>query len=420
MFGKRFNILPINVIVIGCGGTGSRVVPLIAQYMSTLPTLMTPTLTLIDGDDVEAKNLSRQNFISEDVGQMKSTVLAQRYGEAYGINVISIPKFYNMSVEVELTNSINPQDAWFTFLYKELRASGVDDSVINLVTDRPQIIISCVDSIPARLSIFTDIVNDSYCRRGYRRSGYLDKGLECSGVLNRVIIDAGNENTYGQVRIFNPVFVSRDEVTKVGTVNKVDKYIRDNNLVIANPNEVIDVPFLPIPFGAYARALVNVSAADRSCADLDQTMAVNVQMAIGIFQMYQNLAMNHPFKYHTWYYDIHNGNSQDRINMGYLERSCFTLESSYGNEFCPLGKPGDVLTGTYTGDDPFLIEFNKLPGTVRDVFNMIAEDHAGYTLNSKRFFDHMRLLMKVAFDDGRITKCDEAIMAIIRGKAVTA
>ena len=42
---------------------------------------------LVDFDIIETANLYRQNFVEEDLGQYKSTVLARRYGAHFGVDI---------------------------------------------------------------------------------------------------------------------------------------------------------------------------------------------------------------------------------------------------------------------------------------------------------------------------------------------
>lgn len=407
MFSKRFNIIPLNVILIGCGGTGSRVVPLITQYLSTFPEILAPTFTLIDGDDVEPKNLARQNFIQEDVGRMKAEVLAERYGEAYGVNVVAINKFYNMVPEIEVTKETKPELAWNRFLEKNLREIGVTDQILQNITKRPQVIISCVDNVVARMNILMDIM----CSRSLSRNQWKSNRFQCDGITNNVIIDAGNENTYGQVRIYNPMPVSHPrlgaasgEETKLEGIRKLV-----DDLIPTTIGNTIDVPFLPIPIGAYARSLVNASVADRSCADLDQTMAVNVQMAIGIFQMFQNLAMNHPFRFHTWYYDIHHGNSQALIDLDYFKETFCITTNAEGNDYQPI-------TGDMGPNSPYLQAYAKLSQGLQSLFLGIQGkgDHMEMC-NGEYALDSIRERVNFAVEERQFSIIDPVIKAIIRG-----
>ncbi|MCK5317588.1 MAG: ThiF family adenylyltransferase, partial [Anaerolineales bacterium] len=98
----------IDIILVGCGGNGSYVVPQMMRFLKTLMERVNrPTtaghartdanlkfeITLIDGDLIEQKNLVRQNFIAPDVGKNKAIVLAQRYGKAFGLEVGAIDKY---------------------------------------------------------------------------------------------------------------------------------------------------------------------------------------------------------------------------------------------------------------------------------------------------------------------------------------
>ena len=68
--------------IIGAGGVGSWLCP-------SLCLLRRPEeVTVIDGDRLELKNLNRQLFTQEQVGQFKSDALASRYG------CRSIPEWY--------------------------------------------------------------------------------------------------------------------------------------------------------------------------------------------------------------------------------------------------------------------------------------------------------------------------------------
>lgn len=76
-----------NFYVIGLGGTGS----LIAR---DLPKLLIgrddeSKIVLIDGDIVEKKNMDRQSYQAQDVGDYKSDMLAKKINSFYGTNCFS-------------------------------------------------------------------------------------------------------------------------------------------------------------------------------------------------------------------------------------------------------------------------------------------------------------------------------------------
>jgi PRTRC genetic system ThiF family protein len=68
-----------NIIVVGCGGTGSFVAEGLCRLLigSDIP------LLLIDHDRVETHNLLRQNFYEGDLGKFKSQALAERLSRQF-------------------------------------------------------------------------------------------------------------------------------------------------------------------------------------------------------------------------------------------------------------------------------------------------------------------------------------------------
>lgn len=58
--------------IIGCGGVGSWLVPKLYK--------LTKNIFLVDGDSLEEKNLDRQLFNSDDIGEFKAYSLAYKYG----------------------------------------------------------------------------------------------------------------------------------------------------------------------------------------------------------------------------------------------------------------------------------------------------------------------------------------------------
>jgi hypothetical protein len=100
---------------------------------------------LVDVDEVEAKNLTRQNFIESDLGEKKSIALARRYSAAFGIPIRAI-------------------------------AGNLED-VLGLQKQDPDILIGAVDAHKAR-RVMAEWLSISY---------------------NKVWIDSGNETVAGQV-----------------------------------------------------------------------------------------------------------------------------------------------------------------------------------------------------------------------------
>jgi PRTRC genetic system ThiF family protein len=79
----------INIVQIGCGGTGGYLVPKLARLIMTLKQFkkVSVSYNLADPDMIEEANLYRQNFVQPDKGKNKAHTMAQRYGRHFGIDI---------------------------------------------------------------------------------------------------------------------------------------------------------------------------------------------------------------------------------------------------------------------------------------------------------------------------------------------
>lgn len=82
---------PVQILIIGAGGTGGYVIPQL--YRIAYASKRKCRVIIADGDIVEEKNLIRQNFSPNDIGENKAAVLAERYAEVFGIETEYIPDF---------------------------------------------------------------------------------------------------------------------------------------------------------------------------------------------------------------------------------------------------------------------------------------------------------------------------------------
>ena len=112
-----------EIIVVGCGGTGSWLLPKLVKTINDgirkSIVRKDVKLILIDGDIVEEKNLVRQNFIEQDIGQNKAEVMASRYGP-HLINengAIFIDKYIADSERYE---KLTAKDKDFYFNFEEM------------------------------------------------------------------------------------------------------------------------------------------------------------------------------------------------------------------------------------------------------------------------------------------------------------
>ncbi len=87
---------PIEVYLIGAGGTGSQVLTSLARINCALLQLGHPGLhvTVIDGDVVTPSNLGRQLFASTEVGLNKAMVLATRINRFFGFDWDAVREHY--------------------------------------------------------------------------------------------------------------------------------------------------------------------------------------------------------------------------------------------------------------------------------------------------------------------------------------
>jgi len=77
-----------NIVQIGVGGNGGYLTQRLSKMLYSFKQgdgLFRFKYTLVDGDRFERKNLLRQPCIEDDMGMVKSRVLAERYGITYNI-----------------------------------------------------------------------------------------------------------------------------------------------------------------------------------------------------------------------------------------------------------------------------------------------------------------------------------------------
>lgn len=239
------NMIYTRYVVVGCGGIGSRLVPYVLQFLQTLPHLKDMhDVHLYDHDVVEDKNLQRQNFIPPNVGHNKAEVLANRYIRGWGSNVIAHPQMFDSDAAVNMCNN--------------------NLNVIFLL---------CVDSAKARREIVKNIF---YAIRNTTAdpSKYL-------------IIDGGNEDRYGQVMVgqpFVPEYYQPTSEELLGLEKKAFPVTKD---IIAS--------HLPLDADTYNNMQEGEAAG--SCADLDQTMAINILVATYMFSIVQDLLFGNPINF---------------------------------------------------------------------------------------------------------------------------
>ncbi len=267
MFNFTPGTIPNNVFVIGAGGTGGRLIPMLSQFMRSItrgvsPTgwLESPRIWLIDDDIVEQKNILRQNFIERDVNKHKAVVLAERYTKAYGVDIVPIIQRVTSASAKELHSAVDN--------YLFIKNNNKNASFNNIVGN--SIVVICVDSVQARRDILNTFISTNMG----------------DGHPKTFFVDAGNEDNFGQVTFFTPTLVIKRE-----TANKERDEAELPKLCPVSAN----VDYIPMNVNYY-RDLVDTPA-QGSCADLNQTLAINAIMATTIMGVLQNYFYRKPMSY---------------------------------------------------------------------------------------------------------------------------
>lgn len=101
---KSTEVYHYQLVVVGTGGTGSYYLKELGAILSSLTKeeRNSYALSIIDGDRVEQKNLDRQNFLKDDVGQHKAMVLAQALRDHYGIEVRAYPMYIDSAEQLKV------------------------------------------------------------------------------------------------------------------------------------------------------------------------------------------------------------------------------------------------------------------------------------------------------------------------------
>lgn len=358
------NKLIQNVVIFGVGGSGARVASLICQQLMTEEHSSNTKVILMDGDVVETKNCRRQLFIPSDVGKNKSDVIANRYRKAFKSNVISIPKFFPSTEDVtdlflDISNnpiryiegrglsSVKEEHKVLLSLiramackdYLEFEASvdttqeylSVNSGRLYLkMSSGLTVFVLAVDSIPARLSILDfitklatipNIVASRHAMsfRGSRGDGQgnIQSIIPPFGVSsfaeNLLVIDGGNEDSFGQVCYFHPVQFSLcpDQIAE---------------LIPERSPYRFHTPVVPMPTGRYLNMEEGTST--RRCGDMDQTLAINNLVATCMHVIFQNLFYNTPMTFNRISFGLNGAFSSEYMSFKWL-KGVLTTDKNY-------------------------------------------------------------------------------------------
>lgn len=248
-----------NILLIGCGGTGSYIIPNLVRLIANSKQPI--CLTIADADLVENKNLVRQNFIKSDVGKNKAEALAKRYSAAFGIQIQFIPKYLETAEDVG--NAL-----------RNASANGV------AFGGQTPLVISCVDNIKSR-SFMVEALRLYYPYRGY-------------------LLDCGNEDVAGQVLLS---CLSDEKTATTG--------------VYRTPHIFEVFPELK------ERAKTDKLASELSCAEMAESSAqfgfVNLTAATLALNFIYDLLSENPISTYMVEFSIKNKFSQRSLTKSMLE-----------------------------------------------------------------------------------------------------
>lgn len=158
--------MKINICIIGCGGTGGNLAARLARFLSGYQGGIAINTAIVDGDAVEHKNVDRQPFDDEDLGENKAVILAENIESGFHVGFDSYPDYILNTGDLErIFQSLNREGSYII--------GGSND--INIV-------VSCVDNHAAR----------KVCHDWFEKSSFWGTTF---------FIDPANEDVSGEVVI---------------------------------------------------------------------------------------------------------------------------------------------------------------------------------------------------------------------------
>ncbi len=187
--------LPQNILVVGAGGTGGWFAPKIAKIVSDALNKRIVehqvNVVFIDADNVEMKNLRRQNFVQPDVGRNKAEVIATRYN--HSVTNQNMRMSFIAAYMVDKSYPI-PEEKADQFVYIE--------NVMANCKKESYLVINLIDNMASRKAIHKfcynngvdviDVANNDY--NGQLNYAAYKSGLGHIGSFFAVYPDAAKDN----------------------------------------------------------------------------------------------------------------------------------------------------------------------------------------------------------------------------------
>lgn len=185
-----------SIVVIGCGGTGSWLLPKLIKTINDAKRkgLLTEKfkLILVDADNIEDKNLVRQNFIGPEIGVNKAEVMASRYGPHLdsSIEVIYYDK-YIASAEQIASKSEEERDFFINIEDIFDYTASEDSRYFNKQRAKMScVVFNLVDNSKARQALHGYLNSVSTSSSGYAKC-----------YSNIYAVDTGNDMYNGQYHV---------------------------------------------------------------------------------------------------------------------------------------------------------------------------------------------------------------------------
>lgn len=222
-----------NIIVVGCGGTGSQLLPSLMQICANVnktPNKVINRILFIDGDKYEAKNLANQRCTYQDIDVNKAEASCRRYKMIYpSLNIAYYDDYIKSEDDLDKIINTNAYTGYYI-------------QYIN-------IIIGCVDNNATRkiMSNYFNHFNNTYYDVNCM---YIDSGND-SGINNtnrngQIVVGFKTSDTKTKKTtiihkcvgdIYDDIKNNTDNIENVGTCMRVSNEYPQNiatNLMAAN------------------------------------------------------------------------------------------------------------------------------------------------------------------------------------------
>ena len=141
----------VTVALIGCGGTGSQVLSLLARMNLAMVNLGHPGfhVTVFDDDMISEANIGRQLFSASEIGSYKAISLVTRFNRFYGTNWQAKPRKFGF---------------------------GPSDTAKGIKIEQFNIYITCIDDYESRLTLSFLFKEKVYGSHSTKKLYWLDFG----------------------------------------------------------------------------------------------------------------------------------------------------------------------------------------------------------------------------------------------------